>query len=111
MKQYMKKTEPVSAIQYVDDNFDEIIKNIALYIEDIEKISIIPPEDNVIFIARAENPDFIFLRTKICCRGFHSRNTEIKFQAELLFHATVFIFPFTKIICSLIRKPICKNGQ
>lgn len=57
MKQYMKKTEPVSAIQYVDDNFDEIIKNIALYIEDIEKISIIPPEDNVIIIARAENPD------------------------------------------------------
>ena len=57
MKQYMKKTEPVSAIQYVDDNFDEIIKNIALYIEDIEKISIIPPEDNVIFIARAENKD------------------------------------------------------
>lgn len=53
----MKKTEPVSAIQYVDDNFDEIIKNIALYIEDIEKISIIPPEDNVIIIARAENPD------------------------------------------------------
>ena len=59
MKQYMKKTEPVSAIQYVDDNFDEIIKNIALYIEDIEKISIIPPEDNVIIIARAENPDLI----------------------------------------------------
>lgn len=57
MKQYMKKTEPVSAIQYVDDNFDEIIKNIVLYIEDIEKISIIPPEDNVIIIARAENPD------------------------------------------------------
>lgn len=57
MKQYMKKTEPVSAIQYVDDNFDEIIKNIALYIEDIEKISIIPPEDNVIIIARAENQD------------------------------------------------------
>lgn len=57
MKQYMKKTEPVSAIQYVDDNFDEIIKNITLYIEDIEKISIIPPEDNVIIIARAENPD------------------------------------------------------
>lgn len=57
MKQYMKKTEPVSAIQYVDDNFDEIIKNIVLYIEDIEKISIIPPEDNVIFIARAENQD------------------------------------------------------
>lgn len=57
MKQYMKKTEPVSAIQYADDNFDEIIKNIALYIEDIEKISIIPPEDNVIIIARAENPD------------------------------------------------------
>ena len=55
----MKKTEPVSAIQYVDDNFDEIIKNIALYIEDIEKISIIPPEDNVIIIARAENPDLI----------------------------------------------------
>lgn len=53
----MKKTEPVSAIQYVDDNFDEIIKNIALYIEDIEKISIIPPEDNVIIIARAENQD------------------------------------------------------
>lgn len=53
----MKKTEPVSAIQYVDDNFDEIIKSIALYIEDIEKISIIPPEDNVIIIARAENPD------------------------------------------------------
>ena len=53
----MKKTEPVSAIQYVDDNFDEIIKNIALYIEDIEKISIIPPEDNVIFIRRAENQD------------------------------------------------------
>lgn len=53
----MKKTEPVSAIQYIDDNFDEIIKNIALYIEDIEKISIIPPEDNVIIIARAENPD------------------------------------------------------
>lgn len=53
----MKKTEPVSAIQYVDDNFDEIIKNIALYVEDIEKISIIPPEDNVIIIARAENPD------------------------------------------------------
>lgn len=53
----MKKTEPVSAIQYVDDNFDEIIKNIALYTEDIEKISIIPPEDNVIIIARAENPD------------------------------------------------------
>ena len=57
MKQYMKKTEPVSAIQYADDNFDEIIKNIALYTEDIEKISIIPPEDNVIIIARAENPD------------------------------------------------------
>lgn len=57
MKQYMKKTEPISAIQYVDDNFDEIIKNIALYIEDIEKISIIPPEDNVIIIARAENQD------------------------------------------------------
>lgn len=57
MKQYMRKTEPVSAIQYVDDNFDEIIKNIALYIEDMEKISIIPPEDNVIIIARAENPD------------------------------------------------------
>lgn len=55
----MKKTEPVSAIQYVDDNFDEIIKNIALYIEDIEEISIIPPEDNVIIIARAENPDLI----------------------------------------------------
>lgn len=53
----MKKTEPVSAIQYADDNFDEIIKNIALYIEDIEKISIIPPEDNVIIIARAENQD------------------------------------------------------
>lgn len=53
----MKKTEPVSAIQYVDDNFDEIIKNIALYIEDMEKISIIPPEDNVIIIARAENQD------------------------------------------------------
>lgn len=53
----MKKTEPVSAIQYADDNFDEIIKNIALYTEDIEKISIIPPEDNVIIIARAENPD------------------------------------------------------
>ena len=53
----MKKTEPVSAIQYADDNFDEIIKNIALYIEDMEKISIIPPEDNVIIIARAENPD------------------------------------------------------
>lgn len=57
MKQYMKKTEPVSAIQYAGDNFDEIIKNIALYIEDMEKISIIPPEDNVIIIARAENPD------------------------------------------------------
>lgn len=57
MKQYIKKTEPVFAIQYVDDNFDEIIKNIALYIEDMEKISIIPPEDNVIIIARAENPD------------------------------------------------------
>ena len=57
MKQYMKKTEPVSAIQYADDNFDEIIKNIALYTEDIEKISIIPPEDNVIIIARAENQD------------------------------------------------------
>lgn len=57
MKQYMKKTEPVSAIQYIDDNFDEIIKNIALYIEDMEKISIIPPEDNVIIIARAENQD------------------------------------------------------
>lgn len=53
----MKKTEPVSAIQYADDNFDEIIKNIVLYIEDIEKISIIPPEDNVIIIARAENQD------------------------------------------------------
>ena len=53
----MKKTEPVSAIQYADDNFDEIIKNIALYTEDIEKISIIPPEDNVIIIARAENQD------------------------------------------------------
>ena len=53
----MKKTEPVSAIQYAGDNFDEIIKNIALYTEDIEKISIIPPEDNVIIIARAENPD------------------------------------------------------
>lgn len=57
MKQYMKKTEPVSAIQYAGDNFDEIIKNIALYIEDMEKISIIPPEDNVIFIVRAENQD------------------------------------------------------
>lgn len=53
----MKKTEPVSAIQYAGDNFDEIIKNIALYIEDMEKISIIPPEDNVIFIVRAENQD------------------------------------------------------
>lgn len=57
MKQYMKKTEPVSAIQYAGDNFDEIIKNIALYIDDMEKISIIPPEDNVIIIARAENQD------------------------------------------------------
>lgn len=53
----MKKTEPVSAIQYAGDNFDEIIKNIALYIDDMEKISIIPPEDNVIIIARAENQD------------------------------------------------------
>lgn len=53
----MRKTEPVSAIQYIDDNFDEVIKNIALYIEDMEKISIIPPEDNIIIIARAENPD------------------------------------------------------
>lgn len=53
----MKKTKPVPAMQYTDNNFDKIIKEIALYIEDMEKISIIPPEDNIIIIARAENPD------------------------------------------------------
>lgn len=57
MKQLMKKTKPVPAMQYTDNNFDKIIKEIALYIEDMEKISIIPPEDNIIIIARAENPD------------------------------------------------------
>ena len=57
MKQLMKKTKPVPAMQYIDNNFDKIIKEIALYIEDMEKISIIPPEDNIIIIARAENPD------------------------------------------------------
>lgn len=53
----MKKTKLVPAMQYTDNNFDKIIKEIALYIEDMEKISIIPPEDNIIIIARAENPD------------------------------------------------------
>ena len=57
MKQLMKKTKLVPAMQYTDNNFDKIIKEIALYIEDMEKISIIPPEDNIIIIARAENPD------------------------------------------------------
>lgn len=57
MKQLIKKTKPVPAMQYTDNNFDKIIKEIALYIEDMEKISIIPPEDNIIIIARAENPD------------------------------------------------------
>ena len=57
MKQYIRKTKPVPAIQYVDDNFDEVIREVLLYIEDVEKISIIPPEDNLIIMARAENPD------------------------------------------------------